>query len=364
MFRRLGTLLCVAGTLSPLAQAELPAPTVERYVAVDNVCAWPNLTVLPDGTIAAVIFAQPSHGQVAGGIECWASNDGRFWSKRGVPAPNEPSTNRMNVAAGLASNRDLVVLCSGWTDIRQPERPKQAAFRDGILQAWVCRSGDGGRTWTQDRRFPSPDKGWTEFIPFGDILAGADGALHTSCYGGEYAAPTQNTKIKNLRSWHFRSDDDGRTWRQTSVIGPKHNETTLLHLGEKRWLAAARAEAMDIFRSDDDGATWQGPLRVTERNEINGHLIRLKDGRVLLSYGSRVKGRYGVLAKLSSDEGLTWSEPITLVDDLLKVDCGYPSSVVRPDGSILTAYYASGAPNHHRYHMGVVLWSAPAAAVP
>jgi len=26
---------------------------MERYIAIDNVCAWPNLTVLPDGTLAA-----------------------------------------------------------------------------------------------------------------------------------------------------------------------------------------------------------------------------------------------------------------------------------------------------------------------
>ena len=25
---------------------------MERYIAIDNVCAWPNLTALPDGTLA------------------------------------------------------------------------------------------------------------------------------------------------------------------------------------------------------------------------------------------------------------------------------------------------------------------------
>ena len=24
---------------------------MDRYIAIDNVCAWPNLTVLPDGRI-------------------------------------------------------------------------------------------------------------------------------------------------------------------------------------------------------------------------------------------------------------------------------------------------------------------------
>ena len=183
--------------------------------------------------------------------------------------------------------------------------------------------------------------------------------VHVSCYGGEFIDPTQSTKTKHYRSWHFQSDDDGQTWRRTSTIGEKHNETTLLRLGGRSWLAAARIDAVEIFRSEDDGENWQGPLRVTSRNEINGHLTRLADDRILLSYGVRVAGRFGVAAKLSGDEGRTWSDAIMLVDDLRNYDCGYPSSIQRPDGRIVTAYYASGASNHSRYHMGTVIWSAP-----
>ena len=60
---------------------------LERFVSIDNVCAWPNLTMLRDGTITAIIFGKPSHGQMAGDVECWASSDGSFWEKRGHPAP-------------------------------------------------------------------------------------------------------------------------------------------------------------------------------------------------------------------------------------------------------------------------------------
>ena len=125
-------------------------------------------------------------------------------------------------------------------------------------------------------------------------------------------------------------------------------------------MAAARRGAVELFRSDDDGETWQGPQRVTEKKELNGHLTRLKDGRLLLSYGNRIEGKYGVLAKVSSDEGKTWSAPIRLADTTTW-DCGYPSSVQRPDGTIVTAYYSASSSSHSRYHMGVVLWTAPAA---
>ena len=81
---------------------------LKPVVAVDNVCAWPNLTLLDDGTIVATVFNQPCHGTVAGDVECWATKDqGATWRKVGTPAPHEPHTNRMNVAAGLANNGDL-----------------------------------------------------------------------------------------------------------------------------------------------------------------------------------------------------------------------------------------------------------------
>lgn len=361
-----GSLVCGGAAVSWAQQASpTPNPVMsanvsERFIGIDNVCAWPNLTLLRDGTLIATIFNRPSHGQMEGSVECWASPDGRLWEKRGTPAPHDPATNRMNVAAGLAKNGDLLVLASGWTDQKQPERPKQPAFRDAILRSWVCRSADGGRTWTRHKEFPAPEPGWSDYIPFGPIFVGEDGALHTSCYSGELSEPARSFKIKTYRAWHFRSDDDGRTWKPTGVIGPKHNETSLFHLGGKRWMAAARVDAVELFRSEDDGATWQGPQRVTGRNEINAHLMRLKDGRLLLSYGNRVKGQYGVLAKLSSDEGKSWSEPLRLADTLT-TDCGYPSSVERPDGAIVTAYYASGVAQHHRYHMGVTIWKPPVA---
>lgn len=328
---------------------------IERLVAIDNVCAWPNLTVLRDGTIVATIFNRPSHGSEAGDVECWASKDGWTWKHVGTPARHEPETNRMNVAAGLARNGDLLVLASGWSNQQQPGQPKKDPFRDAILKAWVCRSTDGGQTWQVSKEFPhNPIKGMTELIPFGDIVAAADGSLRASCYAAKFPERTHKT-------WMLRSDDDGQTWSVMSVVSETSNETFLLPLGDKKWLAAARFREVELFRSEDDGQTWtkQGP--VTRRNEINGHLLRLKDGRLLLTYGNRIKDEFGVLARWSSDEGVTWGNPVRLARSL-NSDCGYPSSVELPSGQIITAYYSKAAENHPRYHMGVAIWDAGANA--
>jgi hypothetical protein len=333
---------------------------VKQVVAVTEVCAWPNLTMLPDGTIAAIIFNQPSHGQGEGDVECWASRDGLQWERRGTVTHHAPNTIRMNHAAGLARDGELVVLCSGWTDEKQAERPKQLPFRDAVLRAWVLRSSDGGRTWDKRDEFPTADAGWTEYIPFGDIWVGEDDALHTSCYQGQYIDPATTFKTNAWRSWHFRSDDDGRTWNPVSIIGPRHNETDIFPLGGKSWLAAARVDRMELIRSDDCGATWGKPTPVTERNEINGHLMRLQDGRLLLSYGVRVSGRRGVCAKLSNDDGITWGEPLRLAHTIGDADCGYPSSVQRSDGKIVTAWYSKQTAYHDGYHLGCTIWTVPA----
>ncbi len=337
-----------------------PEPSgLKRVVAVTNVCAWPNLTLLRDGTLIAVLHDQPAHGTREGDVACWATRDGLEWEKRGTITKHAPHTVRMNHAAGQARNGDLVVLCSGWTDVKQPERPKQQSFRDAVLSPWVMRSNDGGRNWSKDEAFPKAEAGWTEYIPFGDIWIGQDGALHTSCYQGRYVDATKSFQMNGWRSLHFFSRDDGRTWERGAVIGARHNETAIFPLGGGSWLAAARIERMELIRSDDHGRSWGEPVGVTDRNEINGHLARLRDGRLLLSYGVRVAGRRGVCAKLSEDDGRTWGAPLRIAHAIGNADCGYPASSQLPDGAIVTAWYAKESTEHSGYHMGASIWRAP-----
>ena len=327
---------------------KLPLPP--SRVAVDNVCAWPNLTVLPDGTIAAVIYSLPSHGGGEGDAQCWASEDeGQTWKLRGIPAPHDSGTCRMNVAAGLARNGDLVVLCSGW-DKRDMKAPRHRR----IAKAFVSRSSDGGKTWRISREFPA-EKEMSEFIPFGDIIQGQDGALYVSAY-----AQTPGNKGYTYHSYLLRSDDDGHTWRRVGVIARGHNETAIIQLADGTWLAAARAGHMDLYVSRDNGATWR-IITSTSANQHPGHFLLLKDGRVLLSHGERRAGIEGVGVRVSTDAAKTWP-PVSLpIARALNFDCGYPSSVQLRDGRIMTAYYAKGTPTHPKtYHMAVVFWNVDA----
>lgn len=336
---------------------------LKRYVSIDNVCAWPNLTTLPDGTQIATIFNKPSHGRMQGDVECWVSTDGgKFWEKRGTPAPHKPMTNRMNVAAGLAGNGDLIVIASGWS---LKESGKQDGLFDltSIIRAWVSRSGDGGKTWKiNEAAFPVAEEGFTEYIPFGDILKANDGSLRVLAYN------QSNDKAINTVSM-FRSTDDGKTWnwysrisdgKNAAAFSNGHNETAFFHTANGKWIAVARrwkaGQAMDLFSSADDGKTWKmiGPL--TEGNQHPGHITRLRNGDLLLTFGNRKTGENGVAVKTSKDNGQTWGETALIVGDLASFDCGYPASVQLDDGSIMTVYYAVGNAVHRRYHMGTVVW--------
>jgi hypothetical protein len=70
------------------------------------------------------------------------------------------------------------------------------------------------------------------------------------------------------------------------------------------------------------------------------HLLKLNDGRILCTYGYR-KQPFGVKAVLSSDEGKTWNveKALTLKENCLFWDMGYPVSAQRADGKIITVYY-------------------------
>jgi len=71
---------------------------------------------------------------------------------------------------------------------------------------------------------------------------------------------------------------------------------------------------------------------------LPSHLLRLRDGRLLMSYGYR-RPPFGNQARVSDNHGRTWSAPMTISDDGASGDLGYPSTVERPDGSLVTLWY-------------------------
>lgn len=355
-----GSAALVAGLAGPSSATGSCGGTIgyagiDDRTAIQGVCAWPNCQILADGTILALIFNQPCHGLWEGDLDCWASRDGgSTWRFLSRVAQHEPGTNRMNCAAGIAANGDIVALCSGWADRRPRGEPVAAHTRP--LRAFVCRSSDGGANWSVGGSFPAPPPtrigAGNELIPFGNIRIADDGSLCAAAY----------LRRDNLRScFLLRSTDDGRNWGGAVPLHPGGNETDILHLGGGRWLAACREfqERRDVhlslFASNDDGHTWSRRMPLTLPRQVTGNLARLADGRVLLSHGNRCWNNFGVDVRVSDDEGETWS-PSVRIADCPRSDCGYPSSVQTADGTAVTAYYTQVSDDYH-YEMRMARWN-------
>jgi Neuraminidase (sialidase) len=89
--------------------------------------------------------------------------------------------------------------------------------------------------------------------------------------------------------------------------------------------------------SKDGGKTWSEPHSIGVWG-LPSHLLRLRDGRLLMTYGHRRKP-FGNQARLSTDNGKTWGEAIILSEDGIGGDLGYPSTVELADGTLLSVWY-------------------------
>lgn len=129
-----------------------------------------------------------------------------------------------------------------------------------------------------------------------------------------------------------------------------------------RCIAADRAfesaaSWIDLYESTDNGATWRHLSRPAPDSGSSGNppaMIRLRDGRLCLTYGHRA-APFGIRARLSEDGGRRWGEAIHLRDDGGGSDLGYPRTFQRPDDTLVTIYYFSEHPATECYIVAT-LW--------
>ena len=159
-----------------------------------------------------------------------------------------------------------------------------------------------------------------------------------------------------------RTDDGGMSFELLAEVGEapsgKGDFATMpasLQLAGGGLLCALRCRKgargmswMDLYASDDGGRSWRFLNRPVEFQQT-GHagnppcLKQLSDGRLLLMYGNR--DAYNICARISADEGLSWSGEIVLRSGGANWDMGYVRAVTLDDDSVLAAYYINDRPD-------------------
>jgi sialidase-1 len=212
------------------------------------------------------------------------------------------------------------------------------AERQKLLGAWMLRSTDGGLTWTAPYRVSLT-------TPHGPFSL-QDGRL---LHAGKLYGPDQGDSIGVTVS-----RDDGLTWQWLAGIPARpgddpaqYHELHGVETADKRIVVHIRnhnpANDRETLQTEsaDGGKTWSIPRPIGVWG-LPSHLLRLRDGRLLMSYSYRRAPR-GNHARISEDHGRTWSAPIVLSDDGTG-DLGYPSTVELPSGELLTLWYESKQP--------------------
>lgn len=214
---------------------------------------------------------------------------------------------------------------------------------------------DGGTS----RLYYSYDRGHNWLGPFEVPSFGQPGVMARTDYivNGAHDCHVFLTASKRNsqegRVFCARTTDGGLNWQFLSYVGPEPNGFSIMpstvRLSPEKLIMATRRRAaehepkhrwIDIWRSDDNAQSWQ-PLGAAVDDLGEGNppaMIRLADGRLALTYGLR-KAPFEMQARFSSDEGATWSEPFLLQTGGGGRDLGYPRTVQRPDGKIVTLYY-------------------------
>jgi CubicO group peptidase (beta-lactamase class C family) len=218
----------------------------------------------------------------------------------------------------------------------------------------------------------STDRGKTWLGPFKLPLFGQPGIAARTDYlvNGKHDCTLFLTAAKpdgrEGRPLCVRTTDGGRTWQFVAWIADEPKGYAIMpatvHLDGPELLTAIRRREdrkswIESYRSRDDSETWNlDTVPVPDTGEGNpASLIRLADGRLCLTYGVRA-APYRMCAKLSGDGGRTWGPEIVLRADGGGRDLGYPRSVQRRDGKVVTIYYFWDQKTGPERYIAATIW--------
>ncbi len=338
---------------------------------------FPVAARLKDGRIAAVLRGGGSHIDVRGRLDIvFSSDEGETWTAPRilVDGPNDDR----NPAFGVAPDGTVVLaylIAYGYPANKTEEELRKIGTVNFLRGSgiYVIRSHDNGNTWDPPSMIQMFKGSYPS--PYGKIVTLDDGTLLMTLYTKDnfHNVPMPSPGPLANYAYALRSTDNGKTWGGISLMGAGFDETALIQTRNKDVLALMRSGpgvaggtprlALFLTRSKDRGKTWSAPQRVTRESEIPADLVELPDGRIVLCHGQR-NYPMGVHAIVSSDGGATFNlrDRLSLSWFANNRDTGYPSSILRKDGKIVTLYYQMDDPANHPQSAKcrALIWEPPA----
>jgi hypothetical protein len=305
------------------------------------------------------------------GGETWdvAETPCRTPGDRGISADEHVQA---NLGVGQALEReDSPFLNPTGVDFTHPDFAMMCA-RSGLragAKSWFYTSTDRCHSWQGPFRLPTFDQT--------GIAARTDYLVDSSEQCTLFLTASKSNGDEG-RVFCARTTDGGKTFKFLSYIGDEPEGFSIMPASvrlnrsstDSRILVAVRCRGakrewetaenwLDLYASDDNAATWTYMNRPVERTGTGGNpptLTQLHDGRLCLTYGYR-DAPHSMCAKISENHGESWDDEIILRNDGGDHDIGYPRSVQRPDGKMVTTYYFNEQPDGERY-IGATIWEA------
>ncbi len=216
--------------------------------------------------------------------------------------------------------------------------------------AWLFVSNDRARTWSGPWHVPAIDcptyDPRTDFVVVGprELLVFITAMKRDGREGRPVTLRTRDGGLSWERLGWIGPEPAGyRIMPATVPLGAGHLYTVIRrHDDGRHWLEG--------YRSRDGGVSWTetGIVAADTGRGNPASLSRLADGRLVAVYGYRAEP-FGIRVVVSEDDGRTWQAPLTLRADASDWDLGYPRTVVRPDGALVTLYYYNDARGPERY---------------
>ena len=302
-----------------------------------------------DGGRHAIDYTKPAEHLLArskDGGETWAIER---------PAGLRPPPGAKQAGVPAEEGGKPAIDCPGGIDFTNPDfvlTARMESIHTGPSRFY--HSSDRGHTWQGP--FKLPDFGQKGIAARTDYIV--DGKHELTMF---LTAAKSNGKEGRVIA--VRTKDGAKTWEMLGFVHPEPEERdygimpSSVRLSPTSVLTTVRFRNwIEAYRSDDNAKTWRHVVRaVPDTGRGNPpSLVKLADGRLVLTYGYRA-APFGIRARVSKDQGRTWDDEIALRSDAAAWDLGYPRTVVRPDGSLVTVYYYNLQANGERF-IGATIW--------